>query len=366
MKKLITISVLVLTLTVFIGTAVYLYSKAEEPPVVYATTMPFISSIVKKTVATGSIVPRKEINIKSQVSGIVEKIYTEPGKRISVGEVIAEIRLIPNLVNLNNAEAMLKKAEINLQESKSEFERLEKLYKQSIIADAEYKRGLRDYKLAKEEFESAENNLELVRKGASKKAGQSNIVRSTVNGMIIDLPVKEGNSVIESNTFNEGTTIAVVADMNNMIFQGKVNESEVGKIREGMELLLSIGAMEKDTLKARLEYISPKGLEEKGAIQFQVKAAVIPKKSSFIRAGYSANADIVLDKREKVLSLQEKNIIFRGDSVFVEVETRQQSFEKRVITTGLSDGINIEILSGLTAKDKVKVQETRLEPAKMN
>jgi HlyD family secretion protein len=360
MKKFFVVVLVLGILLVFAGTAVFLYRKAMEEPVIFSTTTPFYASIVKKTVATGSIIPRKEINIKPNVSGIVEKVFIEPGQSVKLGDIIAEIRIVPNLVNLNNAETSLKKAEINLQETKREMERQQKLYDQKIIAEAELQRISREYRLAREEFEAAENNLELVRKGASRKAGQqSNIVRSTVNGMVIDVPVKEGSSVIESNTFNEGTTIATIADMNNMIFQGRVNESEVGKISEGMDLMLSIGAMEKDTLRARLEYISPKGVEDKGAIQFQVKAAVIPKEGTFIRAGYSANADIVLARRDKVLALQEANLVFKGDTVYAEVETAPQQFEKRRIKTGISDGINVEILSGLTIQDKIKIQDMK-------
>ena len=212
-----------------------------------------------------------------------------------------------------------------------------------------------NYNLNKQQLEAAGNNLELIREGASKKSGTvSNQVRSTVNGMILDMPVKEGSFVIETNTFNDGTTIASIANMNEMIFEGQVDESEVGKLREGMELFLKIGALETETFIASLEYISPKGLEDEGAIQFEIRAAVNLKENAFLRAGYSANADIVLEQREKVLAIKESNLIFEDEKIYVEVMVGEQVFEKREIKTGISDGINIEVVSGLTQAESVK------------
>jgi HlyD family secretion protein len=311
--------------------------------------------VVKKTVATGSIVPRKEVEIKSQVSGVVENLYVEAGDKIKSGDLIARIKIIPDVVALNNAESNLNRSKISFKNASMELERQKKLFTDKVISEMEFNEFQLDYNLRKQELEAAENNLELIKEGASKKSGAvSNLVRSTVDGMVLDVPVEEGNFVIETNTFNDGSTIASVADMNEMIFEGKVDESEVGKIRPGMNLNLKIGALQEEEFHAVLEYIAPKGVEEEGAIQFEIKAAIEIQEGSFLRAGYSANADIVLDQRDSVLCIQEGNIIFQNDSTLVEVETADQQFEKRLIQTGLSDGINIEILNGLKADDKVK------------
>ena len=212
---------------------------------------------------------------------------------------------------------------------------------------------------AQEELEAARNNLTLIREGVTSKSDQATntLIRSTINGMILDIPVEEGKSVIETNTFSEGTTIATVADMGEMVFEGKVDETEVGKIKPGMNLLLSIGAIDEQKFNANLEFIAPKGVEENGAIQFEIKAAVKLKDNYFIRSGYSATADIILEKHDSVMVIPESLIHFEGDSSFVEIETADQVFEKRYIKTGLSDGINIEVVSGLAIDDKIKATE---------
>ncbi len=355
MKRVLRISGLVLLVISFLYMTYFLYSKSQEPDVVFETDSTFISTIVKKTVATGSITPRKEIEIKSQVSGVVDRIYVEAGEPAKKGQLLAKIRIIPNSVALNNAQTQLRSARINYDNAKKEKERQEKLFKENIISEVEYNQFKLDFELREEGLASAESNLQLVREGASKKAGTAtNEVRSTVEGMILDVPVREGSFVIESNTFNEGTTIVSVANMQSMIFEGKVDESEVGKIKEGMDLKLVVGALEGESFDATLEHISPKGVEEEGAIQFEVRAAINIQKDVFLRAGYSANADIVLEQKDSVLSLRESNLIFEEDKIFVEVMTGDQQFEKREIETGISDGINIEIVNGLTEEDRVK------------
>jgi len=355
MKKVITILVVVILVSTFVGTGYFLYQKSEEPDVVFLTDSLFVTDIIKKTVATGSIIPRKEVEVKSQVSGVVEKLFVEAGEQVKVGDLIAKIRIIPDVVALNNAEAQVKTAKINFTNSKKELRRQKDLFEQKVVSEFEYNQFVLDFKLTEQQLEATENNLDLIREGASKKSGNvSNLVRSTVNGMVLDVPVKEGTFVIETNTFNDGSTIASIANMNAMIFEGNVDESEVGKLNQGMELKLNIGALESDEFSAELEYISPKGVEEDGAIQFEIRAAVSLQNDKFLRAGYSANADIVLDKREQVLSLKESNLIFEDGKVFVEVENGTQEFEKREIETGLSDGINIEVVDGVTKQDKVK------------
>ena len=357
MKKILRIIILVVILLIFAATIFYLYNKSRQKPVVYTTDKPFIMTIIKKTVATGSVIPRKEIEIKPQVSGIVEEIYVEAGKKVNSGDVIAKVRIIPDLVNLNNAEGRLERARIALDDAKMNWDRKQKLYQQGVIAEAEYQQTDIAYKNARQEVEAAEANLELIREGVNKKSGKTTntLIRSTISGMVLDVPVKVGSSVIETNNFNPGTTIASVADVGDMIFQGKVDETEVGKIKPGMDLLLTVGAIENDTFHANLKYIAPKGILENGAVQFEIKADVRLKPNQFIRAGYSANADIVLQQASQVMAIKESLLQFEGDSAYVEVETAPQVFEKRLIKTGLSDGINIQVISGLKKDDKIKV-----------
>lgn len=356
MKRVIRIVLLILLVGSFFYMSYFLYSKSKEPDVVFETDSVFTTTIIRKTVATGSIIPRKEIEIKSQVSGVVDKIYVEAGEIARKGQLLTKIRIIPNSVALNNAQTQLRSARINYENSKKEKERQEQLFKENIISEVEYNEFKLDFELREEALAAAESNLQLIKEGASKKAGTAtNEVRSTVNGMILDVPVREGSFVIESNTFNEGTTIVSVANMQEMIFEGKVDESEVGKIREGMPLKLIIGALEGESFDALLEYISPKGIEEEGAIQFEVRAAIEIQDSVFLRAGYSANADIVLEEKQDVMAIKESNLIFEDeDKIFVEVMSGPQQFEKRQIETGISDGINIEVVSGLSAEEKLK------------
>jgi HlyD family secretion protein len=358
MKKFLKVGLLVLVVCSIFGTMFFLYQKSKKKPVVYEVKSPFISNIVKKTVATGSVVPRKEILIKPQVSGIIEELYILAGNQVKKGDLIARVKIIPNMVELNNAESRLSKAKINFEDAKTVYERQKKVYEQGVIPMAEFQQYKLTYMNAMEEQESAESNLQLIKEGVSKKQGgvTNTLIRSTIEGMVLDVPVEVGNSVIEANNFNEGTTIASVADMGEMIFKGKVDETEVGKLKLGMPLILSIGAIEDEKFDASLEYVAPKGKEENGAIQFEIKANVKLKNNNFIRAGYSANADIVLDRRDSVMVIPESLIQFEksGDSAFVEVEKQPQVFDKRYIKTGLSDGVNIEVKDGIKKDDKIK------------
>jgi HlyD family secretion protein len=356
MKTFFKILVGVILLAVFAYTLYYLYEKSQTKPVVYTTVSPFTETIIKKTVATGSIVPRKEIAIKPMVSGIIEALYVEPGDKVNKGDLIAKVRIIPNMLNLNNAESRLEQARIALSNAEANFKRQKELYESDVIAASEFEDADVAFRQAKQEVFAAENNLQLIREGQTKTTGETTntLIRATIQGMVLDVPVEEGNSVIEANTFNEGTTIANVADMGEMVFEGKVDETEVGKISEGMELILTIGAIENVQFAAILEHISPKGIEENGAIQFEIKADVKLQSDRFVRAGYSANADIVLDRADSVLTISESLLHFEGDSVFVEIESQAQVFEKRYVKTGLSDGINIQITEGLGLEDKIK------------
>ncbi len=366
MKKIFKILGIVILVGIFGGTIYFLYTKSKKAPEIYETKNPFVTNVVRKTVATGSVVPRKEIDIVPQVSGIIDELYIVAGDFVKKDQVIAKIKIIPDMVNLNNAENRLNRAKLNFDDAKVDFDRQQKLYDQKVISFEEYKKAKVGYDSAKEELSAAENNLDLIKNGVTKKAqtATNTLVRSTVNGMVLDVPIKEGNSVIQSNTFNNGTTICTVADMQDMIFKGKVDETEVGKIKEGMNIELEIGAIEKDKFAAILEYIAPKGKEENGAIQFEIKANVVLKENQFIRAGYSANANIVLEKKDSVLVIPEGMLKFEKDTSFVEIETATpQVFEKRKVKTGISDGINIEITEGLTKADKVKGE--KVDPKKI-
>lgn len=366
MKKVFRILGIVILIGAFGGTLFFLYNKSKKKPEVFETQNPFVSDVVKKTVATGSVVPRFEIDIKPQVSGIIDELFVEAGDKVEKNQVIARIKIIPDMVTLNTAETRLNRAKINFEDSRNDFERQQGLFDKNVISYEEFKNAKVAYDSAKEELTAAENNLELIKNGVTKKAETTTntLVRSTITGTVLDVPVKAGNSVIQSNTFNDGTTIATVANMNDMIFEGKVDETEVGKISAGMPIELEIGAIEKEKFMAELEYISPKGVEENGAIQFEIKASVQLLEGQYIRAGYSANANIVLDRKDSVLVIPEGLLKFENDSSFVEVQTAtDQQFEKRYVQTGLSDGINIEITTGLNKDDKVKGE--KIDPKKL-
>ncbi len=355
MKKFIWFAILGLIAVVFVGTAVFLYNKSQEKPVVYQSDEVFTSTIVKKTVAVGKVIPRREVEIKSQVSGVVEQLYVVAGQTVNKGDIIAKITLAPSMVMLNQAESQLETAKLNFQNATVEFERQKKLFAEKLISASEYNKFLLNYDLQREAVTAAENNLLLMKSGATKKSDKvSNMIPATVTGMVLDLPFKEGAFIVETSSFGAGTTIATLADMNDMIFEGMVDESEVGKIREGMELVLDVGALEGEPFTAVLEYISPKGVTDQGTIKFQIRAAVKLSDKLFLRSNYSANADIVLDKRENVVAINEGNLIVEEKGHFVEIETGPQKFEKREVKTGISDGINIEILEGLKVGDKIK------------
>jgi len=366
MKKVFRILGIVILIVVFGGTLFFLYNKSKKKVDVFETKNPFYSEVVMKTVATGSVVPRYEIEIVPQVSGIIDELFVEAGDKISKGQVVARIKIIPDMVTLNSAETRLNRAKINFEDAQIDYDRQQKLFDKNVISYEEYKNAKVSYDSSKEELTAAENNLELIKNGVTKKAetATNTLVRSTINGMVLDVPVEVGNSVIQANTFNAGTTIASVADMTDMIFEGNVDETEVGKIREGMTIELEIGAIDKEKFAAVLEYISPKGVEENGAIQFEIKADVKLKEGQFIRAGYSANANIVLERKDSVMVIPEGLLKFEDDSSYVEVQTGvEQQFEKRFVHTGISDGINIEITEGLNLEDKVKGE--KIDPKKL-
>ncbi len=347
----------ILLLVLFLATLIFLIGKSRKPAVVYESEKPAVMDIVEKTVTTGSIVPKKEIAVKSRMSGIVNEVFVEPGDKVKMGDRIISIKLVPDNVNLNRAEADLKKARIALDKAQRDLERQEGLHTGEVISDAELEKYKVTYELAKEDLEWAENNLALLKEGASKKSGQvSNVIFSPSAGTVLEVPVKPGGSVIESNTFNDGTTVASIADMGNLVFEGQLDESEIGKVRPGMELVITVAALGDAKLSTRLDFIAPKGTVNQGAVQFQIKAYISPPPGLLLRAGYSASADIVLGKAIKALAVKEQNVLFEGDKTYVEVGTGDNKFSKREVKLGLSDGIHVEIKSGLSAGEPIKVQ----------
>ena len=358
MKKFFKYLLLIGLPILFIWTMWFLYTKSNPPADEFATEKPKKNNIIKKTVANGKIVPRKEILIKPGVGGIIRELYVEPGDLVKKDQPLAKIQIVPDMMSLSSAENRVKNAEIGVQNAQMNYDRNKPLLDKGVIAAAEmqtYDIALRN---AKQEHEAAKDALQVVRDGISRSSTGSTVVRSTIEGMVLDVPVKEGNSVIERNSFAEGTTIAAIADMNDLIFQGKVDESEVGKVKLGMPVVLTVGAIEDAKWDAVLEYIAPKGVEENGAIQFEIRAAVKVSEGQYLRSGYSANADIELDRRDSVLTVPESVVEFntKGDSAFVQVKQAGEGagFKRTYIKTGLSDGLNIEVLSGIDAAAELK------------
>ncbi len=360
MKRYFKYIMMALAAVVFIGTFVFLYIKSQPKPVEYNEFEPKQMDIRKTTVVTGKIEPRNEVNVKPQISGIITEILKEAGQKVEAGEVIAKVKVIPDMSSLSAAQARVRLAGINERQARTDFEREKALFDKGLVSADEYDKIAQALRQAREESAAAQDNLEVVRDGVSKTnaSASSTLIRSTVTGLILDIPVKVGNSVILANTFNDGTTIATVANMNDLIFRGNIDETEVGRLTTGMTMKITIGALQDLKFDARLEYISPKATDQNGANQFEIKAAVnLPTSSEQIRSGYSANAEIVLAEARGVLSVPESAIEFSGNETFVYVvkgSGKEKTYERRKVTTGLSDGINIEIRSGLKKGETVR------------
>lgn len=361
MKKYFKIALFVLMGVAVLWTVWFLWQKSRPKVTKYEVEKVTIGNVEKNTVATGKVDPRNEILIKPQMSGIIAEIYKQAGDKVNAGDIIAKIKVIPDMVSLNSAESRVQRAEIAMAQSEKNYNRDKKLYEDKVISREEFEKTDLQYKNDKEEMKAAKDNLSLVRDGISSNKSQisNTLVRSTITGTILDVPVKVGNSVIQSNSFNDGTTIATVANMSDMLFVGKLDETEVGRIKVGMPMDITIGALQDQKLTATLEYVSPKGKEENGAIMFEMKAAVKVPKDVFVRAGYSANAEILLTRQTDMLTIPESCVEFSGDTSFVYVlKTKEpQVFEKRRVKLGLSDGIKIEVKSGLKLKDQLRGAE---------
>ena len=370
MKKYSKLIIAAIIALIFIGTFVFLWQKSQPKEIVYSEFTPKLDSLQKTTIITGKIEPRNEVYVKPQISGIITEILKEAGDYVQQGEVIAKVKVIPDMGSLSNAEARVRLADINLEQAKVDYDREKNLYDQKLVSADEFDKVSQQLRQAKHELSAATDALQVVRDGFSKSnaSASSTLIRSTISGVILDIPVKVGNSVINSNTFNDGTTIATVANMNDLIFRGNIDETEVGQLSMGIPLKITIGALQDMTFDAALEYISPKATETNGANQFEIKAAVTvsrdadasKKGAAKIRSGYSANAEIVLARADRVLTIPESAIEFSGDSTFVYVltdSTAEKNYDRRYVETGLSDGVNIEIKKGLTDKDKVRGPE---------
>lgn len=359
MKKYYKLIIAAVAALIFIGTFVFLWQKSQPKEVRYNEFMPERRSISKSAIITGRIEPRDEVNVKPQISGIISEIYKEAGEHVAAGEVIAKVKVIPEMSQLTSAQSRVRLAGINLEQAQTDYDRKRHLYEKKLISASEYDKARQQYRQAGEEMSAAEDALLVVSEGISRSNANasSTLIRSTISGLILNVPVKVGNSVILSNTFNDGTTIASVANMNDLIFRGNIDESEVGRVHAGMPMTITIGALQNLHFDACLEYISPKALQSNGANQFEIKASVVLKDSVQMRSGYSANAEIVLAEADNVLAVPESTIEFFGDSTFVYVvqdNDGKKSYTRTYVETGLSDGVMIEIRHGISEGDKIR------------
>ena len=359
MKKGVTITVLILIAIVFFGSLYYLYAKNQQPPVVFETDKTEVKTIIKNTIATGNIVPDEEVLIKPNVSGIIEEVYIKAGENVKAGDLIAKIKVVANVSNLSSSQNQVQSNKNDLDNQEKIFQRQKTLFDKGVISANDFDAAQLAYKQAKQNYNASRQNLDIIRTGTTSGLGNyaNTLIRSTVTGMVLDVPVKVGNQVIESNNFNEGTTIASVADVGKMIFVGKIDESEVGKIKVNLPIEITIGAIENKKFDAVLQYIAPKGKTENGAIQFEIKASLANRDATFIRAGLSANASIILEKADKVLAVKESLVQFdsKTQKPYVEIQSGAQKFVRKNLVLGVSDGIYVEIKSGIKASDKIKI-----------
>ena len=358
MKKFFRMAAFALIAVIFIGTFVFLYQRSRPEEPVYEILSPTAQTIARTTVITGTIEPRDEVNIKPQINGIIETLYKAAGESVKAGEIIAKVKVIPEMSSIASAEARLRLAGLNETQAEADFERCRQLYDERLVSTEEFEKARLARNQAREERAAADEALQIVRQGfsASSASYATTLVRSTVDGLILDIPVKAGNSVILSNSFNDGTTIATVADMNDLIFKGTIDETEVGRLHEGMPAQISVGAIRDSRFEAAIEYIAPKVSGGTTANQFEIKAKVSIPQGTTIRAGYSANAEVVLESVDAPVALPESAVETDGGKTFVYVVTadKPQTFERRAVVTGLSDGVHIEIRKGLKTGERVR------------
>jgi HlyD family secretion protein len=358
MKKFLRILLLLIVIMLAFFAGTYFVNSNQTDIETFETTTPFRTTIVEKTVAAGTVIPEDEVEIKPQISGIIEKIYVEEGDKIQTGDLIARIKVVPNEQSLNSARNRIKNSQIVLDNAKIAYDRNKALFEKGIISSQTFESSELAYNQAKQEIRNAQSDLQIIKKGSVGGSAANTNIRATVSGTILVIPVKEGDQVIESNTFNAGTSIATIADLSKMIFEGKVDEAEVGKLKSDSQLKVNLGAIEGKDFNAKLTFVAPKGVEESGAVQFKIKADVSLDEEYFIRAGYSANATIELQKRDNILVIDEGLLRFdalNDDKPYVEVAIGEQQFERKYIEVGISDGKNIEVLSGIEEDTPIKI-----------
>ena len=360
------IGIIVLILGLLFAIAYFVRTNSKSA-IQYDTTTAFTSSIQKTSVVTGTVIPEDEVEIKPQLNGIISEIMVEEGDMVNNGDLIAIIKVVPDERSVYGAQSQVNAAELNVKNAERQMQRAEELFSKQIISQQEYEDAELRFNTAKENLQAAQNDLEIIRKGSVSGSSTANTnIRATITGTILEIPIKLGDQVIAANSFNSGSTVAIIADLNMMIFEGQVDEAEVGRLEVGQDLSVSMAAIPDKEFHAKLKFVAPKGTEAGGAVQFKIEADLTLDESTFIRAGYSANGTLVVDNRQDIMVIPEALLQFdRKTSVpYVEVETSNQNFERRDITIGLSDGIKVEILDGLEMTDKIKIWN-KTEPIKI-
>ncbi|NAS13799.1 efflux RND transporter periplasmic adaptor subunit [Poritiphilus flavus] len=358
MNKYLKYGLIGVTAILILWATAYFIKQNSTPTQLYETETLEKKDIINKVIVTGKVIPEDEINIKPQISGIIDKIFLEEGVKVKAGDLIAKIKVVPNEQSLNQARGRVRNAEIALGNTEIEYKRNKALFDKGVISSQDFNNLQLQYDQAIQELDNAKSDYQIIRVGSAGGSATANTnIRATVSGTILEIPIKEGDQVIQSNNFNDGTTIATIADMTKMIFEGEVDEAEVGKLHVGMPLEINLGALEKDKFDAKLKFIAPKGVEEEGAVQFKIEGDLVVNDSTYVRAGYSANASIVLEEKKDVLAIKEALLQFdkETEEPFVEVEVAQNEFERRDIELGISDGIDVEVVSGVDEDAKIKV-----------
>ncbi len=358
MKKVFKYIIIAAILFGVLYATVFFIKSNSKPAVQYDTETALITSIEMKSVATGKVIPEDEVEIKPQISGIIQTLYVEEGDNVKTGDLLAKVKVVPNEQSLNSAKGRLANTKILMENAKIEFNRNKGLFEKEIISQQDFQNAELNYSRAKQDVANADSDLQIIKLGSAGGSATANTnIRATVSGTVLEMPIKEGDQVVESNTFNNGTTIAIIADLSKMIFEGKVDEAEVGKLKIGMPLSVNLGAIQDKEFEAKLKFIAPKGNEEQGAVQFKIEGDVYLDDDFFVRAGYSANASLVLERKDSILAISEALLQFdkKTEEPYVEVLIKDQEFERKDIKTGISDGINVEVLSGITLEDKIKV-----------
>lgn len=358
MKKSIKIIVGIVLLILLVMVLKYFKESNTKDVIDYKTELPFYTTLDTKIVATGKLNPEEEIELKPQISGIVNTIYVEEGDLVEKGDLIAKIRVVPNEQALVSAQSRIKTAKFSYDNAKTLFDRNKALYEKGVISRQDFENNELSLNQAQENYRQAQNDYQIIKQGSISGGGSANTnIVAQISGTILEIPVREGDQVIQSNNFNAGTTIATVADMSKMIFEGKVDESEVGKLEEGKTITVVLGAINEKEFPAKLTFVAPKGVEENGAVQFTIKADVAVESSNKIRAGYSANAEIEVESKDSVLVIKEALLQFNRitEKPFVEILEENGTYKKKNVEIGISDGINVEIIDGIDEEDQIKV-----------